>query len=80
MVQYSQNIRYILGKLEKRIVILNSLSSLRKRTQREITSPKREENPIPYPCEISLLNEAGLPKGMWKLVKIQEINIGRDER
>uniref|UniRef100_A0A1I7VB00 DUF5641 domain-containing protein n=1 Tax=Loa loa TaxID=7209 RepID=A0A1I7VB00_LOALO len=54
------------------------LNGLRKRTQREIVSPKRVEKRTPRRGEIVLLNEPGLPRGMWKLVKIQELNIGKD--
>uniref|UniRef100_A0A1I7VZZ9 DUF5641 domain-containing protein n=1 Tax=Loa loa TaxID=7209 RepID=A0A1I7VZZ9_LOALO len=56
------------------------LSSLRERTQREIVSPKRMEKRTPRRDEIVLLNEPGLPRGMWKLVKIQELNTGMDGR
>uniref|UniRef100_A0A1I7VVK0 DUF5641 domain-containing protein n=1 Tax=Loa loa TaxID=7209 RepID=A0A1I7VVK0_LOALO len=54
------------------------LSSLRERTQREIASPKRVEKRTSRRGEIVLLNESGLPRGIWELVKVQELNIGKD--
>uniref|UniRef100_A0AAF5RY68 DUF5641 domain-containing protein n=1 Tax=Wuchereria bancrofti TaxID=6293 RepID=A0AAF5RY68_WUCBA len=54
------------------------LTSLRERTQREITSSKGAQKRTPKKGEIVLLNESGIPRGMWKLLRIKDIKIDKD--
>uniref|UniRef100_A0A1I7VKP2 Integrase catalytic domain-containing protein n=1 Tax=Loa loa TaxID=7209 RepID=A0A1I7VKP2_LOALO len=54
------------------------LTSLRERTQREITSPKGAQKRTPRKGEIVLLNESGIPRGMWKLLRIKDVKIDKD--
>lgn len=54
------------------------LTSLRERTQREITSSKGAQKRTPRKGEIVLLNESGIPRGMWKLLRIKDIKIDKD--
>uniref|UniRef100_A0A1I7W404 DUF5641 domain-containing protein n=1 Tax=Loa loa TaxID=7209 RepID=A0A1I7W404_LOALO len=50
----------------------------RERTQREITSPKGAQKRTPRKGEIVLLNESGIPRGMWKLLRIKDVKIDKD--
>uniref|UniRef100_A0A1I7VXF0 DUF5641 domain-containing protein n=1 Tax=Loa loa TaxID=7209 RepID=A0A1I7VXF0_LOALO len=54
------------------------LTSLREHTQREITSPKGAQKRTPRKGEIALLNESGIPRGMWKLLRIKGVKIDKD--
>lgn len=54
------------------------LISLRERTQREHTSPRSVETRAPRAGEVVLVNELALPRGMWKLARITEIQRGKD--
>uniref|UniRef100_A0A1I7VYD1 DUF5641 domain-containing protein n=1 Tax=Loa loa TaxID=7209 RepID=A0A1I7VYD1_LOALO len=54
------------------------LISLRERTQRELASPRLVDKRIPRAGEIVLLNEPELPRGTWKLVRIETLKLDSD--
>uniref|UniRef100_A0A1I7VPN2 Integrase catalytic domain-containing protein n=1 Tax=Loa loa TaxID=7209 RepID=A0A1I7VPN2_LOALO len=55
------------------------LTSLRERTQGEIISPKGAQKRTPRKGEIVLLNESGIPRGMWKLLRINDVKIDKGQ-
>ncbi|VBB35469.1 unnamed protein product, partial [Acanthocheilonema viteae] len=54
------------------------LSSLRERTQKEITFPRSVETRRPTINKIVLLAEPNIPRGIWKLAKIINLKRGQD--
>uniref|UniRef100_A0AAF5Q6H2 DUF5641 domain-containing protein n=1 Tax=Wuchereria bancrofti TaxID=6293 RepID=A0AAF5Q6H2_WUCBA len=67
-----------LSIIEEEIWKNEYLISLRERTQRELTSPKLVDKRIPRAGEIVLPNEPDLPRGIWKLVRIETIKLDSD--